>query len=109
MSWKRFADRMSIWVCIVLLGASAGAALAAAPEVGRPAPDFRFVGVVDGVQDTWTLSDYLDQGRADPDRADQDGVDAGSVSERGSGEPTAERRRKRGVVIAWFPKAFTPG
>ena len=49
------------------------AALAAAPEIGAPIPDFAFQGV-DG--EVIKRSDFVG---------------------------------KRGVVIAWFPKAFTPG
>jgi peroxiredoxin Q/BCP len=49
------------------------AAMAAAPEIGAPAPDFEFQGV-------------------------------GKTTIRG-----ADFVGKRAVVIAWFPKAFTPG
>ena len=47
--------------------------MAAAPEIGAPAPDFEFRGV-------------------------------GETTIRG-----ADFVGKRAVVIAWFPKAFTPG
>lgn len=53
---------------------------AAAPEVGEPAPPFSFEGISDGAKKSWTLSDYVGEGA-----------------------------RKKGVVVAWFPKAFTPG
>lgn len=52
----------------------------AAPKVGQPAPDFRFEARVDGDTKTYRLSDYVGEGA-----------------------------RKKGVVVAWFPKAFTPG
>jgi hypothetical protein len=52
------------------------AALAAAPEIGEPAPEFRF----EGEGGPFLLSDYI-----------------------------GENARKHGVVIAWFPKAFTAG
>ena len=39
-----------------------------------------FEGIAEGSRKTWTLSDYV-----------------------------GESARKKGVVVAWFPKAFTPG
>lgn len=48
----------------------------AAPEIGAPAPEFRF----EGEGRTFTSADYVGEGA-----------------------------RKKGVVVAWFPKAFTPG
>ena len=52
----------------------------AAPEVGQPAPDFRFEGLAGDALRSFSLSDYV-----------------------------GESARKKGVVVAWFPKAFTPG
>ncbi len=67
-----------------LLALLPGVALAA-PQVGAPAPDFNFQGE-DGA--TYRLADYI----------------APEVASK----VTSEVRRK-GVVIAWFPKAFTAG
>jgi hypothetical protein len=60
------------------------AALAAAPEAGTIAPEFAFVGQ-EGL--TYRSADFFSPGDVAPD---------------GSG-------KSRGVVIAWFPKAFTSG
>ena len=57
----------------LLLLTSLASSLAAALEVGEPAPDFLFEG-----------SD-------------------------GSLHRLSEHRGQRGVIVAWFPKAFTPG
>ena len=63
-----------LWpLLLLLIVVPTSVAIAAAPEVGARAPDFRFAGE-DGR--TYRLADY-----------------AG----------------KKGVVLAWFPKAFTPG
>ena len=62
----------------------------AAPEVGQPAPDFKFEGVGSA---TYRLADYV-------------GSDAGS---KVGPEQKPSAGDKRGVVIAWFPKAFTSG
>ena len=79
--------RLSPLLVALLALASAAALLTAAPalaapEIGQPAPDFLFVGVADVVPDGGRvqLSDYVGEGA-----------------------------RKKGVVVAWFPKAFTPG
>ena len=61
---------------IVLAGLVAGTAPAAPPEIGAPAPPFRF-----------------------------EGAD-GRVFESGN---ELSATAGRAVVIAWFPKAFTPG
>lgn len=63
----------SFALAVVIVCAAASAALAAAPQVGDKAPDFKLQGS-DGKE--YSLADF-----------------AG----------------KKGVVIAWFPKAFTPG
>ena len=55
---------------------AAAHAAAAAPEVGQPAPEFRF----EGADRAYASADYVGEGA-----------------------------RKKGVVVAWFPKAFTPG
>ena len=57
----------------------AGAANAK-PGIGDPAPSFRFEGRVGGEERVYSLADYVGEGA-----------------------------RKKGVVVAWFPKAFTPG
>jgi peroxiredoxin len=60
-------------------------AASAAPEVGSAAPDFSFVGEDGSV---YRLADYIETG----------------------GKTDARREGGRGgVVIAWFPKAFTSG
>lgn len=68
----------------VLLLAAPEPAWSAAPEIGKPAPDFLFVGVSAGetsvAKGEHRLADYV-----------------------------GESARKKGVVVAWFPKAFTPG
>ncbi len=83
----------SLLVLPMLLAAPAGAA----PEVGDRAPDFRFVGEGGRVV---RFDDYFgaSSGFDDP------GGDAGA-----SGETAGKGGGRRGVVIAWFPKAFTPG
>ncbi len=68
-------------ISLALLGLSVAPATAAAPAVGEPAPDFEFHGV---------------------------GADS-EVSVRRSSDYVGESARKKGVVVAWFPKAFTPG
>ena len=55
-------------------------AMAKPPTVGEPAPEFRFEGLMGGVATTYRSQDYV-----------------------------GESARKKGVVVAWFPKAFTPG
>ena len=79
--------RISLWLILLpfaLLLAAPGTAGSAAPEIGKPAPDFLFVGVPAGetsvVEGEHRLADYV-----------------------------GESARKKGVVVAWFPKAFTPG
>ena len=67
-------------VCALLAGLLVVEAAHAAPGIGDPAPAFRFEGLVDGAKRTYALDDYV-----------------------------GESARKRGVVVAWFPKAFTPG
>ncbi len=57
----------------LLLLTSLASSLAAALEVGEPAPDFLFEG------------------------------------NDGSLHRLSEHRGQRGVIVAWFPKAFTPG
>jgi len=63
--------------CLFLAASSAFAA----PEIGKPAPEFLFVGASEeGDSARFQSSDYVGEGA-----------------------------RKKGVVVAWFPKAFTPG
>lgn len=65
----------------LLLVLLASEAAFAAPALGQRAPDFSFEGVSpSGEPRTYTLADYVGEGA-----------------------------RKKGVVVAWFPKAFTPG
>ena len=64
-------------------------AAAAEPRVGAPAPDFAFVGI-EGA--TYGPADYF-------------GSEFGSEF----GPEVGPDVEKRGVVIAWFPKAFTSG
>jgi len=71
--------RFVLWG-LLLLPLLLAATADAAPEVGLRAPDFRFVG--EGGQEL-RFEDYF-----------------GEAADRGG---------RRGVVIAWFPKAFTPG
>ncbi len=65
--------RFNSLLAALLLLSSLASSLAAALEVGEPAPDFLFEGT-DG--SFHRLSEHLGQ---------------------------------RGVIVAWFPKAFTPG
>lgn len=65
----------------------------ATPEVGSTAPDFYFEGV-EGA--TYRLSDYVGVEAAKPPDATRASI------------PRVPMDRK-GVVIAWFPKAFTAG
>ena len=54
----------------------------AAPKIGQPAPDFLFVGA---------------------------SADASAATRFQNADYVGESARKKGVVVAWFPKAFTPG
>ena len=78
----RLSRRISLLLLALLLLAPAAAW--SAPEIGKKAPDFLFLGVpADEHSDAAVehrLSDYV-----------------------------GESARKKGVVVAWFPKAFTPG
>ncbi len=83
----RLSRLLIVLVSVASLGALATGLFTAAPahaspEIGKPAPDFLFVGVADDGSGgaRIQLSDYVGEGA-----------------------------RKEGVVVAWFPKAFTPG
>jgi hypothetical protein len=77
-SFRRAPGRSLLVTTLLVIGSSAGVALAAAPEVGEPAPAFRFEAEGGTI---YQNADFL--GR--------------------------DGRPGQGVVIAWFPKAFTPG
>jgi len=76
---------MRIRILLVGLFAFLPFAASAAPVVGAAAPDFSFQGE-NGA--TYRLADYIETGGKT-----QAGSEAG----------------RRGVVLAWFPKAFTSG
>lgn len=71
----------------------------AAPEVGERAPEFRFVGEGGSVV---RFDDYFEG-------HDVSGSTGVSGSTSASDEVAGRAGGQRGVVIAWFPKAFTPG
>lgn len=63
------------------------------PRVGEPAPPFAFVGE-EGAR--YESDDYF-------------ATSAVSGEAAGDGTSAQAATQGRGVVIAWFPKAFTPG
>lgn len=83
---------LTAWLVVI----GGGAVLAAPPTEGEPAPPFRFVGV-EGL--AYESADFFSQ------TSTESGSEA--TPDRDPGE--AVGRRGRAVVIAWFPKAFTPG
>lgn len=66
---------------LALVFVLAAPAAYAGPKVGEPAPEFLF----EGGGRTFASADYFGEGTV------------------------GEGARKKGVVVAWFPKAFTPG
>ena len=82
----------------LLLWIGAVSASAAPPAVGEPAPPFRFVGV-EGL--AYEGADFFSPIPISQERG------AEATAESVPGE--ASNRGGRAVVIAWFPKAFTPG
>ena len=95
-----------VLACLLALPLWLGAAAAdAAPAVGDRAPDFHFVG--DGGRD-YRFEDYF---RATVRRASEVTNEVTDVADEkeGAGPASQPRAGRRGVVIAWFPKAFTPG
>ena len=76
----RLSIDKTILIAAACLSLAASSAIAA-PEIGKPAPEFLFVGASEeGSGARFQSSDYVGEGA-----------------------------RKKGVVVAWFPKAFTPG
>ena len=91
----RFRHDLLVLSAAALLLVAASPSLAA-PKIGEPAPDFLFVGVADG-----------SVGAADGAVGAASGASAGTRYQ--NSDYVGESARKKGVVVAWFPKAFTPG
>jgi hypothetical protein len=92
-------DRRTLFFGLLTAGlffVAGGSVSAAPPTVGEPAPPFRFVGV-EGL--AYESADFFSP--IPPE--------AGSEATPQPDPGEAADRRGRAVVIAWFPKAFTPG
>ena len=85
-----------VLVVVLQLLIGPAVAFADAVRVGSPAPEFAFVGT-DGL--AYHSSDYFRSASS---------ANAGEVGMKATGQ-AREGEPGRGVVIAWFPKAFTSG